>query len=177
MNAKKVCCLITVTAMLFFGLPSIPFANVDQSPQLSQEELGLVFQNSNSAWNEKPDFLKYLDEQEMKETKGKQGAQAVAGAILIEGAVAAGESIADDYSEGGFDNIDFGQAAAEFVGGAQGAAATLATPGGLLTKTLTGIAAGQAGELGMEQALEILSNSGPEGHNSGGGANCGGCHK
>ena len=81
MNAKKVCCLITVTAMLFFGLPAVPFANVERTPPLSQEELGLVFQNAKSAWKEKPDFLKYLDEQEMKETKGK-AAHIVAGGVV-----------------------------------------------------------------------------------------------
>ena len=45
--------------MLFFGMLAIPFANVEQPPPLSQEDLGLVFQNSESPWNEKPAFLKY----------------------------------------------------------------------------------------------------------------------
>lgn len=81
MSAKKFCCLVTVTAMLFFGLPAVPFANVDQATQLSQEELGLVFQNSKITWKEKPDFLKYLDEQEMKDTKGK-AAHIVAGVVV-----------------------------------------------------------------------------------------------
>ena len=81
MNVKKVCRLITVTAMLFFGLPAMPFANVDQVPPLSQEELGLVFQNPDRTWNGKLDFLKYLDEEEMKETKGK-AAHIVAGGVV-----------------------------------------------------------------------------------------------
>ena len=113
MNAKKVCCLVTVTAMLFFGLPAMPFANVDQTPQLSQEELGLVFQNSESTWNEKPDFLKYLDDQEMKETKGKY-AQIVGGAVV--GAVLCG--VTAWYSGG---NVAYGVASGA-LGGAYGGA-------------------------------------------------------
>lgn len=97
MNAKKICCLVTVTAMLFFGLPAIPFASVDQIPQFSQEELGFVFQNSKSTWKEKPDFLKYLDEQEMKETKGKAvQVPVVIGTSLIGGTGVAAISISND---------------------------------------------------------------------------------
>ncbi len=112
MNAKKVCCLITVTAMLFFGLPAVPFANVDRAPQLSQEELGLVFQNSKSAWKEKQDFLKYLDEQEMKETKGKW----VAAFLGTDGGAAAGAAYA--YFSGG--DVAYGAAAGALIGLAAG---------------------------------------------------------
>lgn len=111
MSAKKFCCLVTVTAMLFFGLPAVPFANVDQATQLSQEELGLVFQNAESTWKEKPDFLKYLDEQEMKETKGK-AAHIVAGAVV--GGIVGGVSA---YMAGG--NVAYG-AASGAIGGAWG---------------------------------------------------------
>ncbi len=111
MNAKKVCCLFTVTAMLLFGLPAVPFANVDRAPQLSQEELGLVFQNAKNPWKEKPDFLKYLDEQEMKETKGK-AAWVVGGAVVggIGGGIAA-------WNMGG--NVLYGVATGA-IGGAYG---------------------------------------------------------
>ena len=44
----------------------MPVAQADQVPEFSQEELALVFQNSEGTRNEKPDFLKYLDEQEME---------------------------------------------------------------------------------------------------------------
>lgn len=113
--------------MLFFGLPAVPFANVDRTPQLSQEELGLVFQNPKSAWNEKPDFLKYLDDQEMKETKGKWG-HIVAGAVGggVTGAVGAarnGSSIAYGAAIGALG----GAYVASGVGAAVGLGVRLAT--------------------------------------------------
>lgn len=108
MNAKKLCCLITITPMLFFGLPAIPFANVDRAPQLSQEELGLVFQKPDSTWNGKPEFLKYLDEKEMKETEGKW-VSAFLGAV---GGGAAGAAYA--YFSGG--NVAYGAATGALTG-------------------------------------------------------------
>lgn len=103
MNAKKVCCLFTVTVMLLSGMSILPVAQADQVPQLSQEELALVFQNSEDTRNERPDFLKYLDEQEMKETKGKFAW--VAGGVVLGGIVGG----ATAWSMGG--NVAYGVAA------------------------------------------------------------------
>ena len=135
MNAKKVCCLFTVTAMPFFGLPAVPFANVERTPPLSQEELGLVFQNAKSTWKEKQDFLKYLDEQEMKETKGK-AAQIVVGGLIGAGggAVVGGVSA---YVAGG--DVAYGAATGAVAG------------------ALTGMGVGILRELGRGLETQVLA--------------------
>lgn len=145
MNAKKVCCLVTVTAMLFFGLPAVPFANVDRTPQLSQEELGLVFQNSKSTWKEKPDFLKYLDDQEMKETKGK-AAHVIVGAVGggVAGAVTAAANGSNVYYGAAIGALS-GAYVASGVGAAVGIGVQLATAASFsLRATLGGYACGSA---------------------------------
>lgn len=172
MSAKKFCCLITVTAMLFFGFPAMPFANVDQVPQLSQEELGLVFQNSESTWKEKPDFLKYLDEREMKETKGKVWRDVAR--PIVGGGMAAGGSIALDLAAGR--DINWGNAAEAFVGAAYGTATgQLYTGGALETLVVAGVAA-FTGMAGVEASQQILSQSLTYSPPSGGGGNCRSCH-
>lgn len=136
MNMKKVCCLVTVTAMLFFGFPAIPFAKVDQVPQLSQEELEFVFQHSGSTWNEKLNFLKYLDEQEMEKTEGKYG-HVVGGAVV--GAVLGG--VGAWYSGG---NVWYG-AASGALGGAYGGLLSGISGLGLAGRTLTTAGLGTGG--------------------------------
>ena len=149
MNAKKVCCLATVTAMLFFGFPVMPFASVDQVPSLSQEELGLVFQHSESPWKEKPDFLKYLDDQEMEETKGK-AAHVVAGAVVggIVGGIGA-------WATGG--NVGYG-----ITGGALAGATTLG---------ISGLGVGLATGTRILNTIGIGIGAGAAAYGG-----CGGCH-